>query len=49
MTELELSSIKSYFGVIDTKELSSIVSLFQPEQPPVHDCRRTLLFFLREQ
>ncbi|MGY5251746.1 Crp/Fnr family transcriptional regulator [Sphingobacterium spiritivorum] len=30
MTELELS-IKSYFGVIDTKELSSIVSLFKPE------------------
>jgi len=30
MTELELS-IKSYFGVIDAEELSSIASLFRPE------------------
>lgn len=45
MTEPELS-IKSYLGVVNTKELSSIVPLFQPEQQPVYDCRRTLLFFL---
>ncbi|PSD43886.1 hypothetical protein C7E23_11590 [Elizabethkingia anophelis] len=30
MTELELS-IKSYFGIIDAEELSSITSLFQLE------------------
>lgn len=30
MTELELS-IKSYFGIIDPEELSSIASLFQLE------------------
>ena len=30
MTELELS-IKSYFGIIDAEELSSIASLFQLE------------------